>query len=262
MPTCSRRYLLQMTGALAAGHTVQALAQTLAPAPAPSRWHAPGTRLYAAIQASSRQPAGVGTYAWSGEAWRCQHFLPASGVGPLLAEQRGEFLFAAHDAGTSGLPAGFVEALRIDPQTGRLSRGQRQSLALASLTPRAMALSPDGRLLAVVAAGGVFSLLPVQPDGSLAEVSAAHKQLALPICAEAEMSLFFGNVAGRATDPAETRASRLTLRTGTQSFEYACRPDGLTFVGTSDATIRQSAMALPPPPYGSRSFVLQTPQEA
>jgi 6-phosphogluconolactonase len=67
-----------------------------------------------------------------------------------------------------GLPCGTVEAFQIDAQRGSLTLLSRQPLSLSATQPRHMALSPDGKLLAVAAyGGGIYNLFPLQADGSL-----------------------------------------------------------------------------------------------
>ena len=76
-----------------------------------------------------------------------------------------------------GLPRGTVEAFNIDPRDGRLTLLGRQPLSLSATCPRHMALSPDGRLLAVAAyGGGLFNLLPIAEDGSVGHPSSIYKE--------------------------------------------------------------------------------------
>jgi 6-phosphogluconolactonase (cycloisomerase 2 family) len=76
-----------------------------------------------------------------------------------------------------GLPRGTVEAFNIDPRDGRLTLLGRQPLSLSATCPRHMALSPDGRLLAVAAyGGGLYNLLPIAEDGSVRHPSSIYKE--------------------------------------------------------------------------------------
>ena len=70
----------------------------------------------------------------------------------------------------AGLPRGSVEAFSIDPGNGRLTLLRRTALSLSATRPRHMAISPDGRLLAVAAyGGGIYNLLPIRRDGALGQ---------------------------------------------------------------------------------------------
>jgi 6-phosphogluconolactonase (cycloisomerase 2 family) len=67
-----------------------------------------------------------------------------------------------------GLPRGTVETFRIGPLDGRLAVSSRRPLSLAATCPRHMALSPDGKVLAVAAyGGGIYNVFSVAEDGSL-----------------------------------------------------------------------------------------------
>ena len=76
-----------------------------------------------------------------------------------------------------GLPQGTVEAFHIDPFDGRLTLLGRTPLSLSATHPRHLALSPDGKLLAVAAYGGaIYNLFPIAEDGSLGQPSSIFKQ--------------------------------------------------------------------------------------
>ena len=87
----------------------------------------------------------------------------------LSAAQR--ILYVANELDVhEGLPRGSVEAFSIDAGNGRLTLLGRRALSLSATRPRHMAISPDGRLLAVAAyGGGVYNLLPIQEDGALGQ---------------------------------------------------------------------------------------------
>jgi 6-phosphogluconolactonase (cycloisomerase 2 family) len=74
------------------------------------------------------------------------------------------------------LPRGTIETFRIDENDGRLTLASRTALSLSATEPRHMAISPDGKLLAVAAyAGGVYNLLPIASDGTPESVSSLFK---------------------------------------------------------------------------------------
>jgi 6-phosphogluconolactonase len=86
----------------------------------------------------------------------------------LLAPSE-QTLYVANEIEThEGLPRGTVEAFRIDPLDGRLTLLNRRPLSLSATRPRHMALSPDGKLLAVAAyGGGIYNVFSVAKDESL-----------------------------------------------------------------------------------------------
>jgi 6-phosphogluconolactonase (cycloisomerase 2 family) len=75
------------------------------------------------------------------------------------------------------LPRGTVEAFHVDPLDGRLTLVGRTPLSLSATHPRHLALSPDGKLLAVAAYGGaIYNLFPIAEDDSLGQPSSIFKQ--------------------------------------------------------------------------------------
>lgn len=219
---CTRRRLLYMAGVLAAREPLRLIAGPLAPSKAAGvSQPADGTRLYA-IRRNARG-AGIGVFVVRNGVRELRQWVPAPQVRQVLVNPAGDLLYATYGAEKAGLPAGWVEAFSIDRQSGQLTPAQRQRLALSARDPQALAVSPDGRMLAVLAANGVFSLLPVRASGEVGEVSSAHKHLALAMVPPAKMQMSFQGVA------------RLDLRCGTQSWQYECSEGGLTFTGVREA---------------------------
>ncbi|HEX4166965.1 MAG TPA: beta-propeller fold lactonase family protein [Bryobacteraceae bacterium] len=73
-----------------------------------------------------------------------------------------------------GRPCGAVEVYA----SGSRSVVQRQLLSLSATDPRGLTISPDGRFLVVAAyGGGIYNVLPIQPDGTLGGVSGIFKEL-------------------------------------------------------------------------------------
>jgi 6-phosphogluconolactonase (cycloisomerase 2 family) len=71
-----------------------------------------------------------------------------------------------------------VEAYAIDVVTGRLDFLNRRPLSLSATSPRHLAISPDGKMLAVAArAGGIYNLLSIESDGSLGSINALRKDV-------------------------------------------------------------------------------------
>ena len=101
---------------------------------------------------------------------------PAPACILLSAAQR--TLYVANEVDVhEGLPRGTVESFHIDPFDGHLTLLGRHPLSLSATHPRHMALSPDGKLLAVAAYGGaIYNLFPVAKDGRLGQASGIFKQ--------------------------------------------------------------------------------------
>jgi 6-phosphogluconolactonase len=79
-----------------------------------------------------------------------------------------------------GLPCGYIESFRIDKYDGHLKPLSKQSLSLSGIQPRSMALSPDGKALAVAIRGGAaYNLLPVLEDGRPGRPLAIRKEIGL-----------------------------------------------------------------------------------
>jgi 6-phosphogluconolactonase len=76
-------------------------------------------------------------------------------------------------------PTGSIQVFSINSQSGMLTCMQQQSLALFATRPTQLALSPDGRNLAVVADYGTINLLPVHKDGTVGPVTACMKRVSI-----------------------------------------------------------------------------------
>jgi 6-phosphogluconolactonase (cycloisomerase 2 family) len=76
-------------------------------------------------------------------------------------------------------PSGSVQVFSIDSRSGTLTCLQRQSLALFTTRPSQLAISPNGRNLAVAAAYGTVNLLPIHKDGTVGHVTACMKRLSI-----------------------------------------------------------------------------------
>ncbi len=113
-----------------------------------------------------------------GEAWTSMQRVPSSAPACILLSPAQRILYVANEVDLhQGLPRGTVEAFHIDPLDGRLTLLGRRPLSLSATHPRHLALSPDGKLLAVAAYGGaIYNLLPIAEDGSLGQPSAIFKQ--------------------------------------------------------------------------------------
>jgi 6-phosphogluconolactonase len=135
--------------------------------------------------AQSRQFAYVASgqgllhvFALCREVWTETQCVPSRAPACILLSPAQRTLYVANEIdGHEGLPRGTVEAFGVDPFDGRLTLLGRQSLSLSATQPRHMALSPDGKMLAVAAYGGaIYNLFPIAGDGSLGHPSGIFKQ--------------------------------------------------------------------------------------
>jgi 6-phosphogluconolactonase (cycloisomerase 2 family) len=112
-----------------------------------------------------------------GEQWTRIQQVPSRAPACMLLSPGEQTLYVANEVEEhEGLPRGTIETFHIDPWNGRLALSARTPLSLSATRPRHMALSPDGKLLAVAAyGGGVYNLLPVTKDGSLRQPSGIFK---------------------------------------------------------------------------------------
>jgi 6-phosphogluconolactonase len=113
-----------------------------------------------------------------GERWKIIQRVPSLAPACLLLSAAQQTLYVANEVDLhEGLPRGTVEAFQVDPFDGHLTLLGRTPLSLSATHPRHMALSPDGRLLAVAAyGGGIYNLFPIAEDGSLGQASGIFKQ--------------------------------------------------------------------------------------
>jgi 6-phosphogluconolactonase len=95
----------------------------------------------------------------------------------VLLSPSGRTLYVSNELKIhEGLPRGTVEVFRIDPLDGRLTLSQRRPLSLSATSPRNMALSPDGKLLAVAAyGGGIYNVFSVAENESLGQQPSIFK---------------------------------------------------------------------------------------
>jgi 6-phosphogluconolactonase len=113
-----------------------------------------------------------------GEVWTTTQRVPSPAPACVLLSPAQRTLYVANELDVhEGLPRGTVEAFHIDPFDGRLTLLGRTPLSLSATHPRHLALSPDGKLLAVAAYGGaIYNLFPIAEDGSLGRPGGIFKQ--------------------------------------------------------------------------------------
>lgn len=112
------------------------------------------------------------------QVWSRIQRVPSRAPACILLSPAQRTLYVANEVDVhEGLPRGAVEAFNIDPGDGRLTLLGRQPLSLSATHPRHMALSPNGKLLAVAAyGGGLYNLLPIAEDGSIGRPSSIYKE--------------------------------------------------------------------------------------
>ena len=113
-----------------------------------------------------------------GGRWKITQRVPSRAPAHIMLSAAQRTLYVANEVDAhKGLPQGTVEAFHIDAFDGRLTLLGRTPLSLSATHPRHMALSPDGKLLAVAAYGGaIYNLFPIAEDGSLGQPSGIFKQ--------------------------------------------------------------------------------------
>jgi 6-phosphogluconolactonase len=112
-----------------------------------------------------------------GEVWTQIQRVSSRAPACVLLSPAQETLYVANELDVhDGLPRGTVEAFHIHPGDGRLTLLSRTALSLSATRPRNMAVSPDGKLLAVAAyGGGIYNLVAIAQDGSLGQISSIFK---------------------------------------------------------------------------------------
>jgi 6-phosphogluconolactonase len=113
-----------------------------------------------------------------GEVWTRTQQVPSPAPAYVLLSPAQRTLYVANEVDVhEGLPQGTVQAFHVDPFDGRLTLLGRTPLSLSATHPRHLALSPDGKLLAVAAYGGaIYNLFPVAENGCLGQPSSIFKQ--------------------------------------------------------------------------------------
>jgi 6-phosphogluconolactonase len=113
-----------------------------------------------------------------GDRWKSTQRVPSRAPACILLSAAQHTLYVANEVDVhEGLPRGTVEAFHIDPFDGHLTLLGRSPLSLSANHPRHLALSPDGKLLAVAAYGGaIYNLFSIAQDGSLGQPRGIFKQ--------------------------------------------------------------------------------------
>jgi 6-phosphogluconolactonase len=113
-----------------------------------------------------------------GEVWTRTQRVPSAAPACILLSPAQRTLYVANEVDVhEGFPRGTVESFHVDPLDGSLTLLGRTPLSLSATHPRHLALSPDGKMLAVAAYGGaIYNLFPIAEDGSLGAPSGIFKQ--------------------------------------------------------------------------------------
>jgi 6-phosphogluconolactonase len=112
----------------------------------------------------------------SGRWTQIQHVASLAPACILLSPDQNMLYVANAVAVHDRLPRGTIETFHIDANDGRLTLASRTALSLSATEPRHMAISADGKLLAVAAyGGGVYNLLPIASNGTPGWVSSIFK---------------------------------------------------------------------------------------
>lgn len=168
---------LAPAGAQAADAASGSPAAASAPAP---RFAYVGTYTFDAPGGTAGGPASKGIYvlAIGDGGWTPVQSVASANPSFLALHPGRRFLYAINEIDTwQGLPTGTAEAYAIDAQDGRLTLLNRQPLSLSGVIPAHLAVSPDGRWLAVALyGGGAYNVLPIGTDGRLGKVSGIEKE--------------------------------------------------------------------------------------
>jgi 6-phosphogluconolactonase len=170
----SRRAFVQRVGCTSVASGLSTLAPWLSAIAQPTSTQSPR---FAYVGASG-SAQGLHVFAIKGNNWLPLQTISTATPSALALHPTQNILYATHAVETyRGLPTGAVEAYAIDPHTGRLTSLNQQPLSLSATMPSDLAISPDGRRLAVaVYGGGAYNLLPIREDGSLSPVSTILKE--------------------------------------------------------------------------------------
>ena len=135
-------------------------------------------------------------FSLDGVRWTSIQRVPVSAPACVLLSPNQQTLYVANQIGShGGLPRGTVEAFRIDPSSGHLALLSRQPLSLSATYPRHMALSPNGKLLAVAADGGsIYNLLPISSDGRPDRPRGIFKQSDCALNTQLQIDTFHGRL--------------------------------------------------------------------
>ena len=141
--------------------------------------HASGSTPRFAYVASSDTDGGhIAVFTVTKERWNLVQTIDSRSPNALVLHPHRDVLYVANQVSEyEGLPCGTVEAFRIDAKSGELSLLKRQRLSLSGTNPSCIAISPDGKSMAVsLEGGGAYNLLPLDVNGTPEQVSSIIKE--------------------------------------------------------------------------------------
>lgn len=226
----SRRKFVQWMGYSSAIGAAGLPGRLLSASPLAGNSNAPR---FAYVGFADQSKQGIQVLAVNGARWTHAQTIAAANPSFLALHPSERFLYAVNEIDSyQNLPTGTVEAYGINAQTGHLTLLNRQPLSLSGVLPKHLAVSPDGRSLAVaVHGGGAYNLLPIREDGHLERVSGIVKEAGSgpnsehQDAAHPQMVIF---------DRSGTRLLSADLGSDTLSV-MTLGDDGLAFAGRSQA---------------------------
>jgi 6-phosphogluconolactonase len=122
---------------------------------------------------------GIDVFAVNGGRWERVQSVSSPSPSFLMLHPAQHVLYVANEMDEyQGLPFGTVEAYSISQNDGRLRLLRQQRLSLSGTRPRQIAISPDGKYMAVALyGGGAYNILSLSPDGVPESVTGITKEL-------------------------------------------------------------------------------------
>src|SRR6185312_492737 len=124
-------------------------------------------------------PDAICVFAIKPRNWTLLETVPSPSPSFIAIQPGGKYLYAANDVDEhEGIPQGTVEAYAIDAHSGHLDFLNRRALSLSATRPRHLAISPDGKTIAVAAGGGgVYNVISIETNGALGKVTGIRKEV-------------------------------------------------------------------------------------
>lgn len=135
-------------------------------------------------------PDAIQAFAVKMHSWTLLQTVPSRAPSFLAIHPAREHLYVANEIDEyEGVPQGTVEAYAIDFNTGRLNFLNRRALSLSATRPSHLAVSPDGKAVAVAAGGGgVYNVISIEMNGALGKVTGIRKEVGCGSCAKYQSS--------------------------------------------------------------------------